>query len=65
MPATAAMSRAVKATSGMFFSELTVPVVIAESPKVYDLKDMPFKLVNTGQTTASLKSVLIGQADWS
>eukprot|EP00971_Amphidinium_carterae_P279531 5549255-Amphidinium_carterae.1 len=40
-------------------SELTVLVVIAESPKVYDLKDMPFKLVAIGQTTASLKSVLV------
>eukprot|EP00971_Amphidinium_carterae_P009070 179181-Amphidinium_carterae.1 len=58
MPATPAMSRAMKATAGMFFTELDEPNIVVAAPMVYKFNDLPFKAVTTGQTTASIKTVL-------
>eukprot|EP00971_Amphidinium_carterae_P347094 6488925-Amphidinium_carterae.1 len=59
MPVSTSMSRALKATSGMLFSDLVEPIIMEDTCKVYDLKDLPFKPVVAGQSTASLKTVMI------
>eukprot|EP00971_Amphidinium_carterae_P228026 4522925-Amphidinium_carterae.2 len=59
MPASVKMTRATKAVAGMYFSDLTVPIVLPESPKLYDYGDLPFKPVTPGQTSASLKTVMV------